>query len=334
MLSLIGICLATLVAAPVPEHRVVPITPENLDNLRPLPTLERKASAIKLAPDGRRIAFVGLRKPAEILAPDLSEQLYKVGNDESVDFAFSHDPEVVAYSTIGGGVVVLNLRTEKEVHIDTSKGEAPFEAYKEFVNTVFSPDGKLLATGGYHTGAKVWDAKTGKLVRKLDMGKAEGGLTPVFSPDGKVLAVGHRNSKPRLFDAATGKVLHVLDETMSQGLAFSPDGKTLAIVYVDGIVVLWDVATGKRLAQAKSDAEELYDVSWSPDGRLLATGGLKGSVTLWSPEGLKPLKRLAPPARWFNAVSFTPDGSQLLVYGGGGKTKTPKVWRWGIRAAR
>ena len=305
------------------------ISPQNLGKLQELEPLVREVRQIRLRPDGRRIAFLQSDHHVEILGADLVGPLRKVGNNATYDFVFSTDPNIVAYSANGPNVFVLDLRTKKQVHIDTSEGEAQFETHKVFISIAFSPDGKFLVTGGYDSGAKVWDAKTGKFLRKLDMGRTKGGLMPAFSRGGKVLAVGHRNSKPRLFDPATGRLLHVLDEAMSHEVAFSPDGKTLAIVYVNGIIALWDVESGKRLQEAQSDAEELYTVCWSPDGKLLASGGLKGSLTIWS-DGLKPLKQLKPPVDWISTVRFTPDGSQLLAPGGKSEGWR-KVWRWGIR---
>lgn len=328
-------CSLVLAADPSLQPQGQRITPKNLQKLRPLETLNKEAWRIVLRPNGKWLAFVRWEKPIELLYPGTLQPvrqaesgdpskfqpLRKVGNDKTIGFAFSRNPNIVAYSTNGGGAFLVDLRTDKENRLDVS----------DQASLAFSPNGKQLVTGSYNGGAKVWSTKTRKLLRNLDTGRIKGGLTPVFSPDGKVLAIGHRNSTTRLFDPSTGRLLHTLGRKMSHGLAFHPNGKTLAIVYVDAGVALWDVATGKLLSSARSDAKELFTVCWSPDGTLLATAGLRGSVTLRSPEGLKPLKKLTGPEAVFT-VSFTPDGTQILAGGGsrfaGGRRK---VWRWAVR---
>jgi hypothetical protein len=303
-----------------PEPAPPKITAANLAKLRELHTLDREAWRIVARPDGRRLAFVRWERPTELVDPARLRPVGTAGKGKVIGFAFGAGG-VTAYSTNGGGAFLVPPGKE-EIRLDVGADQA---------GLAFSPDGKLLVTAGYHSGAKVWDAKTGRLLRTLDTGPVQGGLTAVFSPDGKTLAVGNRNSTARLFDPATGKLLHTLGRQMSHGLAFSPDGKSLAIVYVDASVVLWDVATGKVRPEAKTGVPELFSVCWSPDGGLLVTGGLRAPVTVWSAKGLKTLKELKAPEAVFT-LRFTPDGSRLLAGGGdqraGGERK---VWVWGLK---
>src|SRR5262249_10533165 len=157
-------------------------------------------------PDGKQIAFVRWEKPVEILAPDRLRPVSTFGKGRVIAFAFSKNPDVVAYSLNFGGAFIRDLKTKKEFALDVGKDQA---------SLAFSPDGKQLVTGTYYGGAKAWDAKTGKLLRTLDVGPTQGGLTPTFSPDGKVLAIGNRNSATYLFDPATGKIAHVLGRKMT-----------------------------------------------------------------------------------------------------------------------
>jgi WD40 repeat protein len=193
---------------------------------------------------------------------------------------------------------------------------------------VFSPDGKVLATGGYGTHAKLWDAASGKLIRTLEAGE-EGGLTVAFSPDGKRIAVGNRNRRTRIYEA-TGKLLHTLPRSMSHELKFSPNGRILAVAYVDGRVGLWSTATGQFLHEKPTGAREVYTLDWSPQGDVLATAGARGKILLWDPRSMTLLKELEAPS-WVIRVRFSPDGARLLSSGGdetpGGKRA---VTVWGI----
>jgi WD40 repeat protein len=178
----------------------------------------------------------------------------------------------------------------------------------------FSPDGKLLATGGYGTRATLWLAATGKRLRDFDAGP-EGGLTPIFSPDGTILAVGNRNAKTRLFDVATGRLRHELPWGVSQELKFDPAGKRLAIVYVDGSLAVWSIETGELLNRVRTRGEELYAVDWSPDGSMLVSAGRNAFVTLWNADDLTVLNEIECP-EWVIAARFNPDGTRLIFAGG------------------
>ena len=75
-----------------------------------------------------------------------------------------------------------------------------------------SPDGKLLASGGTGGIISLWQAETGKLVRRLEGHSKQisesGGLA--FSPSGKLLASGSYDNTARVWDVGTGKTMQIL----------------------------------------------------------------------------------------------------------------------------
>ena len=189
----------------------------------------------------------------------------------------------------------------------------------------FSPDGRLLATGGYGREVRVMHTDDGREHRQFGVRGTVGGLTPVFSPDGKTLAVGNRNDRTTLIDVETGQLLHELERRQSQELAFSPDGRRLAIGYVDGRIGIWDVATGTLEKLLESGCEEVFTVTWSPDGALLATAGLGGPIEIWSARHLARLHALDPESERTFRIRFRPDGQQLVAAGNG----QLRAWRIG-----
>ncbi len=310
-------------AVPLREPRAKPVMPANAADVRELGRLDRDVHAIVWAPQGKEVAFVSWEKPVEVVAPGPFRALRTIGAGRRViHFAFGTDRDTVALCVNGTKQAEIhNLRTRKVTVLDVGNDQPGVH---------FSPDGRLLATGGYGTTVKLWSAATGALVRTLDAGPTKGGLTPVFSPDGKTLAVGNRNATTGLFAVATGKLLHTLNRANTQELKFSPDGQTLAVAYVDAHVGLWRVADGKLLRLARARGEELYTLDWSPRGDVLATAGLKARITLWSPHSLTVLKELQAP-EWVISVRFSPDGTRLLS-AGGPVLRSPKrmVQLWGV----
>jgi WD40 repeat protein len=190
-------------------------------------------------------------------------------------------------SGLDGGVLLFDLA--KGEAIRTVRGHAHMA-----ISLAFSPDGKLLATGGsQHDGdIRLWDLASGKAVRIL---KSDAVVPAVaFAPDGKVLASGQGDGRVILWDATTGKELRILqgapDSTWA--VAFSPDGRLIAAagpIDKDAKrsygVRLWNAASGDLL---RSWEDTSASFGFTADGKLLAILGKDGTVRLWELKGSAP----------------------------------------------
>ncbi len=154
----------------------------------------------------------------------------------------------------------------------------------------FSPDGKLLATGGANQMIRLWDVATGKELHPFG-GHQSGISSVVYSPDGKTVASAGMDQTVRLWEAATGKELHQFlppprkeNPNQPQGgnplIVFSRDGKSLAAAWHDGTICLWEVATGKALRAFQEPSAGLTALAFSPDGTVLASAGIDGLLRL------------------------------------------------------
>ena len=154
---------------------------------------------------------------------------------------------------------------------------------------MFSADGSRLATGSKDNTARLWDARTGQLLRECK-GHREGILSVAFSPDGTLLATACADGTARLWDARTGQFLRECKGHTGavRSVAFSPDGTRLATVSNDNTARLWDTRTGQPLLVCKghtgpieSGVGEIMSVSFSADGTRLATANADGTARLW-----------------------------------------------------
>jgi WD40 repeat protein len=300
------------------------ITVGNAGEVRELKEIgKEEAWRIVRRPDGAQVAFVRWEAPVEVVSVDGLQAVRTIGDGKRIiHFAFSRDRDVVAYCENNTTVEILNLRTNKAIEFETGDHQPGMQ---------FSPDGKMLATGGAGTHARIWSTATGQLLRSLDMGAVPAGLTVEFSPDGRMLAVGSRNADTRIFEVSTGQLRLTLDKPITQELKFHPTGKTLAVAYVDGSIGLWNVADGKLLHMVQTSAKEVYTLDWSPDGEILASAGRESKITLWRAKDLSILKELDGP-EWVCSVAFSPDGTRLLTAGGVPlKDKERKIQVWGLR---
>jgi WD40 repeat protein len=319
--------LMTIVAGVVGwQSRSAVLTPTNVASLGEVATLDEDVWEIAWSPERDRMALLGWEKPAEIRDALSLKTIETIGAGKKlIHFAFSPDRGKVAYCENGKTAEILNRRTGRTMTLDAGNDQPQM---------AFSPDGRMLATGGYGTRARLWRVLDGKLLRKLDAGPTAGGLTVFFSPDGATLVVGNRNSTTTLFDVTTGQSRATLHKEQSHGIQFSPDGRTLAVAYVDGTIGLWNPADGRLLRQRKTSAEELYRVEWSPDGQILASAGLKGKITLWDPTDLSVLREIDGP-EWVIGLRFSPDGRNLITAGGGQTSAAGKrrLKVWGIEGS-
>ncbi|MCC3445466.1 MULTISPECIES: NACHT domain-containing protein, partial [unclassified Microcoleus] len=137
----------------------------------------------------------------------------------------------------------------------------------------FSPDGKLLATGGTDGVVRCWEVASG---REILTCKCHSDLirSVAFSPDGKTLASGSGDRTVKLWDCHSGECLQTWQghSDLIRSVAFSPDFKSLASGSDDRTVKLWDCQTGECLQTWQGHSDLIRSVAFSPDGKTLASG--------------------------------------------------------------
>jgi hypothetical protein len=192
---------------------------------------------------------------------------------------------------------------------------------------VFSPDGRLLASGGWGRPVRIRDVFAGGLVRELrSAGPSVYDLA--FSPDGALLATGGRDGAVALCEVATGKKVRSRKPggAAVRAVAFSPDGKVVLSAHEDGVARLWDVSALGRIRELLADGETMFGAAFSPDGTLVGAACADGAIRVWSTVGGgEPLSVLRRHTGWATSVAFTPDGSRLVSAGADGAVQFHNV---------
>jgi WD40 repeat protein len=92
-----------------------------------------------------------------------------------------------------------------------------------------SPNGRLLALGGYNGYFQLWDTPTGRKLGEL-LGHEDEVYSIAFAPDGRTLASSGLDGTVRLWHVATRQELFTLETRPKRiwSVAFSADGRMLA----------------------------------------------------------------------------------------------------------
>jgi WD40 repeat protein/serine/threonine protein kinase len=302
---------------------------KHLRDARALPGCERRKEAVALwASLYPRMTHASLKA---VWPEDTSRPIFK---EEITNPTLS--PDGVYIAAISFGTVVL-YETETGRRLRDFAGD-----YSPALAVAFSPDGKLLASGGSDRTVRLWDASTGECLRTIQAHSASV-LAVSFSPDGKLVAStsGDRDYSTKVWDVATGS--HVRTFPRLPGLqpqsefisgrghyissvSFSPDGRLVATGGSDGVVRLWKLATGLRWRYF-GHSRTVDAVSFSPDGTQLASASWDETIILWDVETGKSAGVFGGYS-WghkggVSDVAFSPDGRYLAS---GGYDKTVKIW--------
>lgn len=228
----------------------------------------------------------------------------------------------------------------------------------------FSPDNKLVASGGWNDHFVLWDAATGKVIQRYAPRHARLQAF-AFQPNGRSLAIHGTEPNIHLWDflsgqtpptfapPETGVLTLVFDpnapvedkEYIFNAFAISPDGKTLATgsraTVRKSMIRLWDMSTSVELANMKMVrmfGGHDHGITWmafSADGSALLTAShandLKNyTICVWETATGKELGRLQISdisAQGFDhPLAISPNGRLVAI---GRKDGTIRLWKLG-----
>ncbi len=194
-------------------------------------------------------------------------------------------------------------------------------------SAAFSPDGRVLATGG-HGSVQIVSANGRNVIATIS-GAAGTVNALAFSPNGALLAAAGgepgKGGEILLIDTKTWKVVRKLIGHVDAiyGIAFDPKGDRLVACSYDKLLSVWSISPGAKPNYLKDHTDSLYAVAWSPDGTLIASGGADRTVKLWDTASFKRLYTLSESTAEVQAVAFSPDGKRVAA---GSSDKGLRTW--------
>jgi WD40 repeat protein len=151
--------------------------------------------------------------------------------------------------------------------------------YPETGSIAYSADGKYILAGVADYTAILWDAATGKEIRKF---KKENAwctsciISAAITPDNKYI-ISSGSDSIKVFETATGKVIKVLygQGGTAEYLCISADNRYFAAMEY-GVSELWEIKSWNQVIKAGNYSErKVMSVALSPDGKEMITGNEK-----------------------------------------------------------
>jgi WD40 repeat protein/serine/threonine protein kinase len=182
------------------------------------------------------------------------------------------------------------------------------------VNMVaFSPNGAFLATAPVDSKARLWDRKTGRLLRS-DFAHDGSNQGVAFSPDSTQLLTWSEDQTARAWSLLdSNRVVTFRGHNSPVDFAcFSPDGTVVLTLARDAVLRAWDAATGQEMTRTQASAS-VAAVEFIRDGRMVALATRDGVVRFWDPRSGQDVEPPWNVGRPIGFAAFSPDSRSVAV---------------------
>ena len=192
----------------------------------------------------------------------------------------------------------------------------------EINSVAFGRGGEWIASACGDGSLKIWDGKSGNLVRRIPNAHERFASSVAFHPDGNYVASVGADRLVKVWDLRTDPPTQVFcrqcDAVRPMGtayaVAFRPgEGRSL-VAGSDGAVNLWDWQHDRLERRFAGHGRIPISVAFSRNGRWLASGDWQGCIKLWDPDARgEPVRTFSESGSPISALAFRPDASELAT---------------------
>jgi WD40 repeat protein len=237
---------------------------------------------------------------------------------------------------------------EKTIHISEQWKLVPQVGHYDSLSSVaWSPDGERILTGSWDGTVRVWDARNGVELLRLELNAEV--LSVCWSPDSRHIAASREKGPVEVWDSGSGEKILLFDyeERQVACLDWSPNGAYLLAGFLHSAfchhrkseetgaitgAIVWNIRTGREVLRLKTgEQEDICSAAWSPDGARILTGHtakrlpFRGSrvAVVWDGQSGRDLLRLEGHVAGITSVAWSPDGRRVLT---GSRDGSARVW--------
>lgn len=248
---------------------------------------EKPITAVAFSADGSRVATsaqdgsitiwsAGNGKPLDVLTGAASPVSVLEFADASRLISAAEDKNAVVWDAAPAWKLAATLGANPDDSLDFSTSPFVFRV----ISLDFSPDGKLLATGGGDPSRSgelmIWDVEKRELVKTIE-------------------------------DAHSDTVF---------GLQFSKDGKRIVSGAADKFVKVHDIETGEHVRSFEGHTHHVLDVSWKADGSQLVSAGADNAIKVWNVQTGEQIRTITNYSKQVTSIRFVGISGNVISCGG------------------
>lgn len=293
------------------------------------PTATAKPVAVAFSADAQRVAAVFDDGMLQVFAVASGIAIEQVKGTATAAAMLSAQASGSFTATTADGTTLTTSSAPRWVLERTVGGEKSRTLFADRVNAVrFSPDGKMIATGGGELSRSgdiaFIDVASGKLKSQWKERHADTVLCLDFSPDGKLLASGAADKIARVTEIATGKQVNLFEGHTHHvtAIAFRSDGRVVATAGADGVVSAWDMIIGERKKKIEGWTKEVTSLQFIGATNQIVTSAGDNKVRIVTDDG-GDVRTIGNLPDYMQASVSTPDGTMLVA---GGEDSVLRVW--------
>ena len=203
------------------------------------------------------------------------------------------------------------------------------QSLSSIFSVTFSPDQKLLATGGMDGQIRFWNVADGSQIVAWQ-GHDDWIRCVAFSPDGKLIASCGNDHTVKIWDSQTTKCLKILrgHTDWVWSVYFIWDKRLVVSASSDRTVKVWSLDSGVCVYTFHEPDREVWGFAFSPDGKTLATSGAD-SIKLWNVWTNECLKTFDDNSTGVRKLAFSPDSKTLV-----GSTDNQSLKTWDVNTGK
>jgi len=273
---------------------------------------DRRPLYASIDPSGR-IFLVAVHRELLVYETSTGRLLARLkGHDDLGSWRWAWAPDGSSFVTAAqdGGMLAWDARTLRRI------GERRLPLRSAALAIAFSPDGRLMAVGGFDGAVRLLDRRLEDIVVLRGHARRTEGVA--FSPDGTMLASLSADGL-RLWNVEASLKKGPLKghESYVYSVAVLPDGRRIVSLAWDGTLGIWDVATRESIAVVHlppgPHGPSYAAMSLTPDGTRATVMTLEGALATVDLADAR-IVAFRPPRGYLSpALSYSPTGTLLAA---------------------